>query len=120
MYMVMFVLDNTNQLDEVLDAWNALGVSGVTIMETMGSYRRRQRHYGARFLFAPMVMEGSSRGNYTLFVIVPGEEMARKCADAAEAVVGNLNTPNTGVLFAWELSLVRGVPEEISRPEQDE
>jgi len=29
MQMVMLVLDNPHQLDEVLDAWHALGVSGL-------------------------------------------------------------------------------------------
>ncbi len=28
MFMIMFVLDNPNQLDEVPDAWQAIGGSG--------------------------------------------------------------------------------------------
>jgi len=35
--MVMFVLQDTDRLDGVLDAWRAIGVSGVTIIETIGA-----------------------------------------------------------------------------------
>lgn len=36
--MVMYVLNNPNRLDEVLDALEAIGVSGVTIMAPGRSY----------------------------------------------------------------------------------
>jgi hypothetical protein len=41
MYMVMFVLDNPNPLDTMLDAWHAAGVSGTMIIESTGINRRR-------------------------------------------------------------------------------
>jgi len=37
-HMVMYVLNNPNRLDEVLDALEAIGVSGVTIMAPGRSY----------------------------------------------------------------------------------
>lgn len=39
MYMLMFILDDPNYLDEVLDAWEEVGVSGVTIVESTGMAR---------------------------------------------------------------------------------
>ena len=41
MHMVLFVLDDPELLDEVLDVWEAIGVSGVTIMDSTGINRRR-------------------------------------------------------------------------------
>lgn len=41
MQMIMFVLDNPNLLDEVLNAWNAVGMSGITVMETSPDRERK-------------------------------------------------------------------------------
>ena len=41
MFMVMLVLDDCNCLDAVLDAWDQIGIDGVTIIESTGIQRRR-------------------------------------------------------------------------------
>ena len=40
MYVIMFVLDNPNNLDKILEAWQNAGISGVTIIESTGVHRR--------------------------------------------------------------------------------
>ncbi len=110
MYMVMLVLDVADRLDAVLDAWDAAGVRGATIAETTGVHRRRVRrgHVAARYALGGMGPTGEE-GNYTLWAIVPDEETARRCLAAAEGVIGDLDGPNTGVLAAWPLAVVKGV-----------
>lgn len=112
MQMVMFVLDDPDRLDDVLDAWRGVGVSGVTILETSGLYRRtRPRALGARYAFGLDPARGGIEvGNYTLLAIVPDEAAVRACLEAAESVVGNLDDSHTGVIAAWDLGLVKGVP----------
>jgi hypothetical protein len=112
MYMVVFVLDDPNQLDNVLDAWHAAGVSGVTIMESTGiNRRRRARQVGSAFMAGMNRLIGDTQeGHYTLLVIVPNESLVQTCLQAAESVVGDLNQPNTGVLAAWPLAVAKGVP----------
>lgn len=112
MYMVMFVLDNPGRLDEVLDAWRTAGVSGVTITESSGLYRQqRQRPVGARYAFGmPRAAKRMESGNVTLFTIVRDVETVQGCLKAAEAIVGDLTEPDTGVLAAWPLDVVKGVP----------
>lgn len=112
MYMVMLVLDDALQLDAVLEAWRAAGVSGVTLMETTGAYRRTQQpqRIAARYAIG-LTPDDSAAYNYTLWIIVPDLEMAQRCLSEVEAVVGDLDGPNTGVLAAWPLALVKGVPQ---------
>ena len=112
MYMVMFVLQDADRLDGVLDAWRGIGVSGVTIFESLGAYTRKQkqRRVGARYAFG--MGQGVTQletGNYTLLAIVPDEEMVRGCITAAESVVGDIDEPNNGVLAAWELDITKGI-----------
>lgn len=113
MYMVMFVIDDPNQLDDVLNAWEATGVSGVTIIESTGiNRRRRAQQVGTAFMAGINRFASSGQeGHYTLFVIVQNEKMVTACQRAAEEVVGSLNDPNTGVLAAWRLDAVVGVPQ---------
>lgn len=112
MYMVMLVLDVPDRLDAVLDAWNAVGVRGATIAETTGVYKRqsRRRRVPAPFAIGSMGPAGLERGNYTLWTIVPDEETMQRCLAEAEKIVGDLDLPNTGVLAAWPLAFVKGVP----------
>ncbi len=121
MYMVMFVLDNPALLDDVLDAWREAGVSGVTITESSGLYRQqRQRPVGARYAFGmPRAAKRMESGNVTLFTIVPDAGTVQVCLRAAEAIIGDLSEPDTGVLAAWPLDVVKGVPPELRRGTED-
>lgn len=122
MQMVMFVLDNPQYLEAVLDAWRAVGVTGVTIIESSGMNRAHlRRPLGARYVFG--ALNEASRvkmEHYTLFAIVPDEAMVRACLEAAEHIVGDLNGPNNGVLASWELSLVKGVPGRSSTAQSED
>jgi hypothetical protein len=112
MHMIMFVLDDPNKLDEVLDAWDTIGVSGVTIVESTGIVRRRRFQAGSPLMAGfNRLMQSDQEGHYTLFTIVKGEEIVRKCIAAVEEIVGNLKEPNTGVMAAWPVSVVKGVPD---------
>jgi len=112
MYMVMLVLDDPDRLDEVLGAWEAAGVSGSTIIESTGINRRRMAKLAGTNVMAGInrLISSGEEGHYTLFVIVPDETYVHACLDATEQIVGNLDLPNTGVLAAWPLSHVKGVP----------
>lgn len=121
MQMIMFVLDDPNQLDAVLDAWRAVGVSGVTIAESIGAYRRQVRRVPGRYLFGlPALAECTEQCQYTLFAIVPDSRTVDACLHAAEEIVGDLVEPNTGVFAAWKLSVAKGVPIQAAEPEAEE
>jgi len=111
MHMVMYVLDDPDKLDAVLEAWDALGVGGVTIIESSGIRRRqvKRKRIPMRFGFEHLV-ESNERGNFTLMTLVEGEAVVEQCVEAVERVVGNLSEPNTGILAAWPLAVVRGIP----------
>jgi hypothetical protein len=122
MYMVMLVLDVVDRLDALLDAWHAAGIRGATIAETTGFYRRqtRRRHVAAPHAIGDMGPAGEEHDNYTLWTIVPDEETMRRCLVEAEKVVGDLDSPDTGVLAAWPLALLKGVPSRASASDREE
>jgi hypothetical protein len=107
MYMIMFVLDNPDQLDRLLEAWETAGIRGATIVESIGIQRLRRQNVPMRYFFqTPGLVE---EGHLTLFVIVNDETLVQGCLQATEQIVGDLEKPNTGVFAAWPLTLVHGV-----------
>ena len=110
MYMIMLVIDDPNLVDEVLDAWQAVGVDGATIVESTGLHRRRATTVGARYSFGfPRVVERVKEGHFTLLVAVEDEAMVQACLDAAETISGDLYNPQTGFFAAWPLFMAKGM-----------
>ncbi len=111
MHIVMFVLDDPTFLDEVLNAWESIGVSGVTIIESTGINRRKRARQVGSMVMAGFnrLMSSDEESHYTLFTIVQDMEMVQNCIDAVEKIVGDLNLPDSGVLASWPLGLVKGV-----------
>ena len=112
MYMVLFVLDDPGLLDKVLDAWNEIGVSGVTILESTGiNRRRRAQMIGTSFMAGiNRLISSDVENHYTLITVVKDETDVERCTSVVEQLTGDLNTPNTGILAAWPLTFVKGVP----------
>ncbi len=107
MFMIMFVLDDTQFEEEILNSWSEIGIHGATIVESSGLYRRLKK-IPMRYTFQS---EGTEEvGNLTFFVMVESEEMVKRCLACVEKVVGDLDQPNTGIFSAWPLTMVKGIP----------
>jgi nitrogen regulatory protein PII len=101
MSMILFVLHDTEKLDDLLAAWQEAGAPGVTVLESTGVGRIRQNE--ALREDTPLMPsledfypdpEEMSR---TMFTILK-DELVQKVVDATFKIVGDLNEPNTGVL----------------------
>jgi hypothetical protein len=112
MFMIFFVLDDPDRLDEVLDAWEKAGMSGVTIIESTGIHRLKRQVTPMRYVFQrSSIVED---GHYTLMAIVTDQAVVQACLQATESLIGDLSQPNTGVFAAWPLITVKGVPQQDS------
>lgn len=108
MYMILFVLDDPNRLDQVLDVWSGIGIRGVTIIESTGIRRRQKKPIPMRYLY--QTTGDVEEGHVTLLAVVDSEAVVLECLEATEALVGDLSNPQTGVFAAWPLVVVKGVP----------
>jgi hypothetical protein len=114
MYALLFVLDDPDRLDEVLTAWADIGVRGVTLMESTGWQRRRIQQsmlVGVRFDFASLVGGTRLENHMTLFVVVENRAIVQNALQAAESIVGDLDEANTGILVAWPIEIIKGLPD---------
>ncbi len=114
MHMILFVLNDPEKLDLVLDAWESVGVIGVTILESTGIQRRRtaQQRIPLRYRLAPMISH--EVGHYTLIAIVANRELVEACLAATENLIGDLDLPDTGIFTAWPLDITKGIQKKYS------
>lgn len=111
-YLVMLVLDDPDQSDALLDAWEAAGVRGVTILESSGLGRVRQASLRDDMPLLPSlrdIIRGRETHHRTFFSVVDDEAQVEVLVHAAQQVVGDFSQHHTGVLFALPISHVYGL-----------
>ena len=113
MYVVLFVLNNPDLLNEVLDAWEQAGVSGATVLPSTGLGRIRQQE-GLRDDLPLMpglddFYHHESEISHTLFTIVDSEDLVKKVVTATHKVAGDLDQPGNGILVVLPTVSVHGL-----------
>ncbi len=113
MYLILFVLDDPDKLDEVLNAWEGAGVNGITVLPSTGLGRiRRGAGYRDDLPLLPGLGDFYRRTeefHRTLFTVVKGDKMVKKVVEATETVIGDLNLPNTGMMVVLPVSQAFGL-----------
>jgi nitrogen regulatory protein PII len=110
-HMILLVLDNLDQCPAVLDAWEAAGVPGITILESTGLARMKSGIRDDLPLMPSItsVLKGREEHHRTLFAVVEGEEMVDRMIEATESITGSLEEAHNGVLFVLPVSRVLGL-----------
>ncbi len=113
MYLLVMVLDDIERLNDVLNAWTEAGIPGITILESTGVNRVLQRHTAdAAFAGFSHIFGGGRVGHNTIFSIINDLDLAERAVKETEKVVGNINKPHTGILFAVPVAKTWGMPRE--------
>ena len=111
-HLVVLVLDDPDQSRDVLDAWEAAGAPGVTILDSTGLGRVRRLGIRDDVPLMPSLsdlfrrQEGHHR---TLFSVVRDQSQVDSIVQATQAVIGELNRRDTGLLFVVPVGQVYGL-----------
>lgn len=112
MYLLMMVLDDVSHREQVLEAWMDAGVKGVTVMESTGINRVLHRSEAQpMFMGFGQLFGGGRVGHNTLFAVIDSLEIADAAVRGTEAILGDLNAPHTGIIFAVPVAKTWGLPE---------
>ena len=110
---VFVVMPNLERCHDVLDAWEKFGVSGVTIMESIGMYKLNQiRARDDLPLFPSLrhLMESEEYHHRTAFVVVDDDfDLDGLIAATEQAVGGDFDAPNSGLLFVMPVTRALGM-----------
>ena len=119
MYVVLFVLNDPDLLDDVLSAWERAGVSGATVLPSTGLGRIRQKE-GLRDDVPLMpgledFYHHESDISHTLFTIVDSQALAGEVVRVTEQVVGGLDEPGNGILVVVPTVSIHGLIKKSRR-----
>jgi hypothetical protein len=103
-YCVMLVVEDPDQSSAVLEAWEAAGIFGVTILHTAETAGK-----SGRFSALEGFLRGHELRHRTLFSLVPDEAHATRLADAARQAMGEFDEERTGLLIVLPVSRVYGL-----------
>lgn len=113
MQLILFVLNDPDMLDDIITAWEDMGVGGITILPSIGMAKIRDKSTWRDDL--PLIPSLDDFHDYveafhrTLFTVVESDEMVDKVIEATEKVTGDLNNPNTGILVSLPVNRYRGI-----------
>ena len=111
-YLVVLVLDDPDQCQPILDSWEATGIRGITIIESTGVGRVRRAALRDDLPLMPSLhnlLRGSASSHRTLFSVVECQQQVDALVQATQSVIGDLDQPNTGLLFVVSLDQVFGL-----------
>lgn len=123
-FMVIAVIDDLAKCPSILKAWEDIGVTGVTILESTGLGRIRKGELLRDDLgIMPSLrnlMQTREEHHRTMFTIVKEEEVVDQIFEATEAVLGDLRQPNKGILFAVPVVRAYGILNREGTADQKE
>jgi len=107
MQLAIFVLSKTELLDDFLIALAESGVRGATVLDSKGMAHALPKESGFAASLRLMLTPGHETGK-TIFMVVPDEKLS-VTSQVANRVCGDLNGPESGVLFALPVSYTEGI-----------
>ncbi|HDJ23346.1 MAG: hypothetical protein B5M54_03770 [Candidatus Aminicenantes bacterium 4484_214] len=111
MKLVVLILNKVEKLEEILEGFIEVGVSGATIIDSIGMGHVLAEEVpifaGLRFMFA-----GARPHNKTIISVIK-EEKEKEVINLIKKIIGDLNQPGTGIIFTLQLDQVEGLKPEI-------
>jgi nitrogen regulatory protein P-II 1 len=102
MFLVLYVLNEAELTEQIIDSWEEAGVSGITILPSSGLGRTRR---GIKLRDdIPLIpslkdfLEPEETFSWTIFSVVSDESLVDRLIDTTTKIVGDLSRPGTGLL----------------------
>ena len=109
MHLLVIVLNREDCLDDVLEAFVEVGVTGATIVDSVGMGKTLAYHIP---IFAGLRKSiKTSDYNKMIFSVVQNDETLKQLVALIDEIV-DFKVPGTGLLFVVPLTLVKGISRE--------
>lgn len=114
-FLVVLVLDDPDRCQNVLDAWEAAGAPGITILDSSGLGRVRRAGIRDDVPLLPSLsglFRREENLHRTLFSVLNDQDQVDAVVQATQAVIGELDCLDTGILFVVPVAQVYGLGKE--------
>jgi len=111
MKLLVLILNKVEKLEEVLEGYLEVGITGATIIESVGMGHFLSEEVpifaGLRFMFA------GAKPHNKLILSVITDEKEKPAIRLLKKILGDLNEPGTGIVFSIPADTVEGLKPEI-------
>lgn len=111
MKLLILILNKVEKLEEVLEGFIELGITGATVIDSIGMGHIISEDVpifaGLRFMFA-----GAKPHNKTILSAVK-DEKEKPTIELIKRILGDLSQPGTGIVFSIPIDRVEGLKPEI-------
>jgi CBS domain-containing protein len=118
-HMLQIILDDTKFLPDLLQVWREIGVSGTTIMKSVGGYRTSTWLSKVGLSAVDHIFEAKEVQRRTLIAVIEDDELLAQAIAEAERVVGGFDRPNSGVLVVLPVTQTKGLYKTKPKPPQE-
>lgn len=112
MHLLVYICNRPDKLDEILEGFLEIGVTGATVFDSTGMGQVLSSEVpifaGFRSLF-----RGTSSVNKTVFSVIREPEKITEAYHIIEEAVGSLNEPGSGIAFTIPVQNVSGLASEL-------
>lgn len=112
MTLLIFICNQPEKLEEVLEGFLEVGVTGATIIDTVGMGQVLSSEVpifaGFRSLF-----RGAAKVNKTIVSVIDDEEKVREALAILDEIIEDLDQPGSGIAFTIPVENVRGLMPEL-------
>lgn len=112
MNILFIVLNKSEYLDDILDAFVEIGVRGATILDSqgMGSALADNSKGGEPFFgVLRNLLDNSRPYNKTIFTVIKDDEILEKAVKAVKKIVVDIYEPGVGMMFTLPVGNVYGM-----------
>lgn len=111
MKLLILILNKVEKLEEVLEGFLEVGVSGATVIDSVGMGHILSEEVpifaGLRFMFA-----GAKPHNKTILSVIK-KDKEKDVINILKNILGDLDQPGCGIVFTIPLDRVEGLKPEI-------
>lgn len=115
MDILFIVLNKTEYLDDILDEFVEIGITGATIIDSqgMGSAMTDVENIDEPFYgVLKSMFEDSKSYNKTIFTVINDKELLEKAVSTVKGIVGDIYKPGVGIMFTIPLGNTYGISEK--------
>ncbi|HZK23693.1 MAG TPA: hypothetical protein VFC62_06270 [Atopostipes sp.] len=112
MNVLVIVLNKTEYLNEILDAFVEIGLTGATIIDSqgMGSAMTEVENTDEPFYGVLKTMFDDSRPyNKTIFTVIQDEPLLEKAVTIVKEIMEDIHKPGVGIMFTVPLGNTYGM-----------
>jgi nitrogen regulatory protein PII len=112
MDLLVCVINEPSKVDEILEAFLEIGVTGATVLDSQGMGTTLVEDVP---IFAGFrnVLAGVGKPNKTIFSVVKDRETVERAVASIEKICGSFERPSTGIVFTIPVGFVKGLRPEM-------